>query len=145
MIDLYRRFWFHFLGRKEHHSGYGSKREAIIASYIYISGIIGYNFTLLWSYVKFFTGFDLYRFFGATGKGASLLLTFSLIGFILLVNYFFLFEKENYKTIIDEFSNKSNSGPMKGFKTIMKRMYMFFLLVLLTFLNLYFAHQVTRV
>lgn len=144
-IHWYRQFWFHFLGRSEHYSGYGSKKEAVIASWIYISGILGYNFVLLWNYVKYFLGFDIYRFLNATEKSSSLILTFAMMGIILITNYFFLFKEENYKSIIEEFSNTQNSGPLKGFKTIMKRMYMFFILVIITVLNLYFSHKVTNV
>ncbi len=136
-----RQFWFHFLPRSFLNEIYTSKKEAAVASCIYASGILGINFVMLWSYIKYFTGFDLYRSLGVADRGGWLL-TFILMALVLFFNYRYLFDNDNYLSIIEEYANETNSYPAKDFKGFIKRMYVMLILVVLTFLNLFIVSEV---
>ena len=96
---------------------------------------------MLWSYIKYFTGFDLYRSLGVADR-CGRLVTFILMALVLFFNYRYLFDNDNYLSIIEEYANETNSYPAKDFKGFIKRMYVMLILVVLTFLNLFIVSEV---
>ena len=142
MSNFYKWFWGNILGRKDFYAGHKTKRGAVVALYIYVSAFLGYNFNLIWIYVKHFTGFDIQSFFKINSKIEGLLLTFSLMSIFFVINYFFLFSNNIYEMIIDDFTAMMDKKEITKNKENLIRMSVLIGFILLTFLNLFIVTEI---
>ena len=145
MIKCYTWLWGNILGRNQlYNNYYSTKKGAVIALYIYISTFLGYNFGLLWSYVKYFTGFDIWASIGMGNKLGGLSLSFSFMGVFFILNYFFLLKGNRYEKIIDDFTAVMDKKGIPRNKENLRRMSVLVGFILITFLILFIVTEVLQ-
>ncbi|WP_109833300.1 hypothetical protein [Reichenbachiella versicolor] len=122
-MSLYSKMWAQALGTKNAAPGGYSKKEAVLAVYIYLSAFIGGNIILLFGYIRYFTGFSVNEALGdlqSTTK--NIIIVAITIGSTTVLNYFYLIKNDRYLKIMDDFHYKDYVSGPKSFREVIERL-----------------------